>query len=119
MGTESRPAKFFARATIALASAIGNGGACQAVETSVAPRGSGCVFNDAVYWFRGGKDINGNGTMDSGEAFDNLHANDANHANHGGMAVKGWKENCSFVWWAEIEGSCIWPSSWPQSLSKW
>lgn len=97
MGTESRPAKFFARATIALAIAIGNGGACQAAETSVAPRGSGCVFNDAVYWFRGGKDINGNGTMDGGEVFDDLHANDANHANHGRMAVKGWKENSSFV----------------------
>ena len=86
MGTESRPAKFFARATIALAIAIWNGGACQAAETSVAPRGSGCVFNDAVYWFRGGKDINENGTMDSGEAFDDLHANDLSHENHGRMA---------------------------------
>lgn len=88
---QSNPAKFSVLALIALAMTIANG------ETSKAPRGSGCVFNDAVYWFRGGKDINGNGTMDSGEAFDNLHANDANHANHGGMAVKGWKENCSFV----------------------
>ena len=85
------PARFSVLALIALAMTIANG------ETSVTPRGSGCVFNDAVYWFRGGKDINGNGTMDSGEAFDDLHANDVNHANHGRMAVKGWKENCSFV----------------------
>ena len=97
MGTESRPAKFFARATIALAIVIGNGSACQAVETSVAPRGSGCVFNDAVYWFRGGMDKNGNGVIDVGEAFDDLHANDLSHANHGRMAVNGWMENCEFV----------------------
>ena len=97
MGTESRPAKFFALATIALAIAIGNGGACQAAETSVALRGSGSVFNDAVYWFRGGMDKNGNGVMDGGEAFDDLHANDANHANHDRMAVSGWMENCEFV----------------------
>ena len=88
---QSNPAKFSVLALIALAMTIANG------ETSVTPRGSGSVFNDAVYWFRGGKDINGNGTMDSGEAFDDLHANDVNHVNHGRMAVKGWKENCSFV----------------------
>ena len=63
---QSNPAKFSVLALIALAMTIANG------ETSKAPRGSGCVNNDAVYWFRGGTDINGNGTMDGGEAFERV-----------------------------------------------
>ena len=47
-----------------------------------AAHGSANVFDDAVFWFRGGKDINGNGYMQSGEFFDDLHANDDSHANH-------------------------------------
>ena len=47
-----------------------------------AAHGSANVFDDAVFWFRGGKDINGNGYMQSGEFFDDLHANDASHNNH-------------------------------------
>ena len=47
-----------------------------------AAHGSTNVFNDAVFWFRGGKDINGDHYMQQGEFFDDLHANDASHANH-------------------------------------
>ena len=47
-----------------------------------AAHGSTNVFNDAVFWFRGGKDINGDGSMQKGEFFDDLHADDNSHANH-------------------------------------
>lgn len=47
-----------------------------------AAQGSTNVFNDAVFWFRGGKDLNGDGYMKQGEFFDDLHANDDNHGNH-------------------------------------
>lgn len=47
-----------------------------------AAQGSTNVFNDAVFWFRGGKDLNGDGYMQKGEFFDDLHANDNSHANH-------------------------------------
>ena len=49
---------------------------------ALAAHGSVNVFDDAVFWFRGGKDINGNGYMQQGEFFDDLHANDDSHANH-------------------------------------
>ena len=41
-------------------------------------------FDDAAYWFRGGVDLNGNGTYDSGscEFRDVTHAANAAHANH-------------------------------------
>ena len=47
-----------------------------------AAHGSANVFDDAVFWFRGGKDISGDGYMQQGEFFDDLHANDVSHANH-------------------------------------
>ena len=47
-----------------------------------AAQGSTNVFNDAVFWFRGGKDINNDGYIQPGEFFDDLHANDASHVNH-------------------------------------
>ena len=47
-----------------------------------AANGATNVFNDAVFWFRGGKDINGDGYMQQGEFFDDLHANAASHDNH-------------------------------------
>ena len=47
-----------------------------------AAHGSTNVFNDAVFWFRGGKDINNDSYIQQGEFFDDLHANDASHVNH-------------------------------------
>ena len=52
---------------------------------SVAPtsaHGAPNVFDDAVFWFRGGKDLNGDRCMQQGEFFDDLHADDATLANH-------------------------------------
>ena len=49
----------------------------------VAAYGSANVFDDAVFWFRGGKDcVTSDGYMQQGEFFDDLHANDASHNNH-------------------------------------
>ena len=47
-----------------------------------AAHGSTNVFNDAVFWFRGGKDKNSNTYMERGEFFDDLHADDSTHGNH-------------------------------------
>ena len=47
-----------------------------------AAQGSTNVFNDAVFWFRGGRDIGGDGYMQKGDFFDDLHANDPTHVNH-------------------------------------
>ena len=47
-----------------------------------AAHGSTNVFDDAVFWFRGGKDVNGDGYMQQGEFFDDLHANEDGNANH-------------------------------------
>lgn len=44
--------------------------------------GSANVFDDAVFWFRGGKDKDGDGYIQQGEFFDDLHANDASLSNH-------------------------------------
>lgn len=56
--------------------------ACFMSAASLSAQGSTNVFNDAVFWFRGGKDLNGDGYMQQGEFFDDLHANDNSHANH-------------------------------------
>ena len=47
------------------------------------------VFDDAVFWFRGGKDhVTVNGQLDKGEFFDDMHANDPSHTNYT-LAVYG------------------------------
>ncbi len=55
---------------------------CCISATPLFAHGSTNVFNDAVFWFRGGKDINNDGYMQKGEFFDDLHADDNSHANH-------------------------------------
>ena len=47
-----------------------------------AAHGAANVFDDAVFWFRGGKDKNNDGYIQQSEFFDDLHANDASHGNH-------------------------------------
>ena len=47
-----------------------------------AAHGSTNVFNDAVFWFRGGKDLNRDGYIQQGEFFDDLHADGPAHDNH-------------------------------------
>ena len=75
--------------------------ACLAFAAS----GATNVFNDAVFWFRGGKDKSGDGCMQQGEFFDDLHADDNGHANHKSSMVnylvdsssKAFKGNAAFV----------------------
>ena len=70
-----------------------------------AAHGATNVFDDAVFWFRGGKDISGDHCMQQGEFFDDLHADDENHANHKMSMVnyladsnsKAFKENAALV----------------------
>ena len=47
-----------------------------------AANGATNVFDDAVFWFRGGKDKNGDGYMDYGEFFDDLRASTPIDGNH-------------------------------------
>ena len=47
-----------------------------------AAHGATNVFDDAAFWFRGGKDKNGDGYMDYGEFFDDLRATTPNDGNH-------------------------------------
>ena len=69
-----------------------------------AAHGSANVFDDAVFWFRGGKDcVKVDGYMQTGEFFDDLHANDTNHVNHKMPMTSytgnygGFKENVAFI----------------------
>ena len=58
--------------------------------------GSTNVFDDAVFWFRGGKDcVTADGQMRTGEFFDDLRADDDSHANHQ-LEVTGYAENGVF-----------------------
>ena len=50
--------------------------------TSLPAHASTNVFDDAVFWFRGGKDLNSDGYIQQGEFFDDLHADDDSHDNH-------------------------------------
>ena len=56
--------------------------ACFMSAASLSAQGSTNVFNDAVFWFRGGKDKNSDGYIDYGEFFDDLRANNPNDGNH-------------------------------------
>ena len=56
--------------------------ACSMSAASLPAQGSTNVFDDAVFWFRGGKDKNNDTYMDPGEFFDDLHADVPTHANH-------------------------------------
>ncbi len=72
--------------------------ACLALAVHGAPN----VFDDAVFWFRGGKDLSGDHCLQQGEFFDDLQANNDNHVNHK-MSMsnftgdyKSFKENAAF-----------------------
>ena len=68
-------------------------GACFALATY----GASNVFNDAVFWFRGGKDLltsdDRAGCMQQGEFYDDLHADNDTHANHQMSMVNYWKDS--------------------------
>ena len=70
-----------------------------------AAHGSANVFDDAVFWFRGGKDKSNDRYMrQTGEFFDDLHANDTTHVNHmmevqsytSSSTADGFKSNAVF-----------------------
>ena len=43
----------------------------------------GDVYDDAIFWFRGGTNVTANGrTAVKGDLFDSIHANDPSHKNH-------------------------------------
>jgi len=73
---------------------------CCISATPLFVHGSTNVFDDAVFWFRGGKDISGDGRMQQGEFFDDLHADDTSHANHKSSMVNysldAFKGNAAF-----------------------
>lgn len=51
--------------------------------TPLSAHASPNVFDDAVFWFRGGRDcVSANGYLQQGEFFDDLHADDPTHDNH-------------------------------------
>ena len=52
----------------------------------VALLAQGGVYDDAIYWFRGGKTT---GTGTAVQMFDEMHASDTSHANHSGAQFYG------------------------------
>ncbi|MBO6267299.1 MAG: hypothetical protein J6M06_03615, partial [Synergistaceae bacterium] len=57
--------------------------ACFLTAMPETAHGAPNVFDDAVFWFRGGRDLNGDGYMrQQGEFFDDLHADNPTHGNH-------------------------------------
>ena len=75
---------------------------CFMSAAPLSAQGSTNVFNDAVFWFRGGKDKNNDTYMQQGEFFDDLHADEVNHDNHNmsvanySGSVAGFKVNAVF-----------------------
>ena len=54
----------------------------------------GDVYDDAIFWFRGGTNVTANGrTAVKGDLFDSIHANDPSHKNQlrglPGVALRG------------------------------
>ncbi len=76
--------------------------ACFMSAASLSAHGSANVFDDAVFWFRGGKDLNGDGYMQKGEFFDDLNADKTEHDYHKmsvpsySGSVAGFRENALF-----------------------
>ena len=50
--------------------------------TATGAFGTTNVFNDAVFWFRGGRDADSNGVLDAGEFFNDRQAGNSSHASH-------------------------------------
>ena len=75
---------------------------CFMSAAPLSAQGSTNVFNDAVFWFRGGKDKNNDTYMQQGEFFDDFHADEVNHDNHNmsvanySGSVAGFKVNAVF-----------------------
>lgn len=66
--------------------------------TATGAFGTTNVFNDAVFWFRGGRDADSNGVLDAGEFFNDLQAGNSSHASHSWVTSESaYSENAALV----------------------
>ena len=65
----------------------------------------GDIYDDAIYWFRGGTNVTANGrTAVKGDLFDSIHANDPTHNNHK-AAIYGY-EDCRILRYEDVQFPC-------------
>lgn len=62
---------------------LGKGYKLAIVACFAAVAAYGDIYDDAIFWFRGGTNVTANGrTAVKGDFFDSIHANDPTHKNH-------------------------------------
>ncbi len=65
----------------------------------------GDIYDDAIFWFRGGTNVTANGrTAVKGDLFDSIHANDPSHKNHT-AAFFGY-EDCRVLRYEDVQFPC-------------
>ena len=65
----------------------------------------GDVYDDAIFWFRGGTNVTANGrTAVKGDLFDSIHANDPSHKNHT-ASIWGY-EDCRVLRYEDVQFPC-------------
>ena len=65
----------------------------------------GDIYDDAIFWFRGGTNVTANGrTAVKGDLFDSIHANDPSHKNHT-AAFFGY-EDCRVLRYEDMQFPC-------------
>lgn len=65
----------------------------------------GDIYDDAIFWFRGGTNVTANGrTAVKGDLFDSIHANDPPHKNHT-AAFFGY-EDCRVLRYEDVQFPC-------------
>jgi len=63
------------------------------IAVCLAATAYGDIYDDAIFWFRGGTNVTANGrTAVDGDLFDSIHANDPTHKNHK-ASFWGYEEN--------------------------
>ena len=60
-----------------------------AVASLAAMPAAGGVYDDCVWWFRGGRDADSSGTLTTGEFYDEIHAGDPADTAHANAVVSG------------------------------
>ena len=65
----------------------------------------GDIYDDAIFWFRGGTNVTANGrTAVKGDLFDSIHANDPSHKNHT-ASIWGY-EDCRVLRYEDVQFPC-------------
>lgn len=65
----------------------------------------GDIYDDAIFWFRGGTNVTANGrTAVKGDFFDSIHANDPTHKNHT-ASIWGY-EDCRVLRYENVQFPC-------------